>query len=209
LLSFCTKGIEIYENGFDPNTISRGLNQLRYALPNLVAQESRAQINVWNEEDLLINFICPILVTTADLYVLKSGLDLQDFQSASSLTDISNEVDALIAYQESGPHLYSYCDQVAQSTHKRYPEIKRRLEEVDHILKEIGKPRTTPSVEWYNEHFITASTRILVVRFSALDQIMKVVQSSVMNVRKSSQRIARLTADLKKRERHFVTIVPE
>ena len=32
--------IELYNNGFDPNSISRGLSQLRYGMPNLIIQEA-------------------------------------------------------------------------------------------------------------------------------------------------------------------------
>lgn len=35
----CNRGIELNTNGFDPNSISRGLSQLRYALPNLVVEK--------------------------------------------------------------------------------------------------------------------------------------------------------------------------
>src|SRR5207302_1232649 len=82
-LQICSKGIEIHSSGFEPNNILRGLSQLRYGLPNMIAQLMVAQINTPHEEELYIYFVCPILITTANLYILKTGLDLNAYFSAT------------------------------------------------------------------------------------------------------------------------------
>ena len=144
-LQYCTRGIELNKSGADLNTIPRGLHQLRYALPNLVAQEHQAQATVWNEEDLVISLVCPILVTTASLHILKSDLGLEDYQSASSLGEVAEEVDALVVYQEPGSQLYRYCERVAQALHKQHPEIELRLDEFKRILEPTKQERVLPS----------------------------------------------------------------
>lgn len=200
-LPYCNRGIEIHGSGADPNTILRGLNQLRYGLPNLVAQECANQIRTSNDEDLQISFICPILVTTANLYRLKTGIDLEAYQSATSLTDIADEVDALIAYQETGPDLYRYCETVAKKLHKQYPQILHRLDEAVALstpatpaelggLKVIPVGTTKPA---FDSHIVSERNRILVVRLQALEDVLSTVWEAVRKAEKSLKRIAALS----------------
>lgn len=208
-LRFCTHGVELYEQGVDPNAISHGLSQLRYALPNLVADECRMQVSILNEEDLSICFICPILVTTASLYILKFGLSLQAFQCASSLNDVAEEVDALVVHQAPGPQLLTYCHQIVRTIHLQHPEVKQRLEEIRAVSKPAEWQTVLPPTWHFNHYFTYITENILVVRFEALDQLLKKVHNSVLEAGKSAKRVAALSTDLKKRVAHVVPIAPK
>jgi len=107
-LDFCVKGIELHESDANTQSVSRGLHQLRWALPQLAAEIIRDQATTLHDEDSYIGYICPILVTTAPLYVLRTGLNINKFQKASDLKDIAENVDALIVYKERGPQLNAY-----------------------------------------------------------------------------------------------------
>lgn len=202
-LEYCTRGIELHKNGADLNAISRGLNQLRYALPNLVAQECRSQMLAWHEDDLVVSLICPVLVTTASLNVLKTGLTLDTFQAASSLDEVATEVDALIVYQEPGPHLLNYCRQIARILHKQYPDIRTRLDEFEQILGR-EKTKLLPSTWAFNEHFSSVTQNILVVHLDALDQFLANARESAFRVGKTAEQVASLSVDLEQRTRIIV-----
>lgn len=203
-LEHCTRGIELHSKGADPNTISRGLHQLRYAAPNLVSQECQAQLSVWNEVDLAISCICPILVTTASLHTLKPGLNLSAFQSAGSLDNIAEEVEALIVYREPGPQLHKYCSQQSQTLLTQGLEVRQRLEEFDGIMG--GNERVLPLTWALEDHFVSASKNILVVRLDALDHVLTIVRRSVSSAAESSKRVASLAIDLKERTRRIVPL---
>lgn len=172
----------------------------------MVAQEHRAQTTVWNEEDLVISFVCPILVTTASLHILKFGLGLEAFQSASSLDEVAEEVDALVVYQEPGPQLHRYCRQIVQALHKQYPEIKPRLDEFEQVLEPTKERRVLPSTWAFNDNFTSATSDILVVRLDALDSLLKAVRGSVEKAGGSVRRIATLAVDLEKRTKQVVPV---
>ncbi len=201
-LENCTKGIELHGKGVDPNGISRGLHQLRYAVPNLVAQEYRAQITTWNETDLAISCVCPILVTTASLHTLKLGLGLEAFQSAADLDDVATEVESLVVYQKPGPQLRRYCNEVSRTLHRQYPDIAQRLDEFE---KFMGTHRgVLPSTWTFNDHFTSATTNILVVRLDALDKTLDFLRNSVLEASRVKKRVATLSVDLVKRTKHIV-----
>jgi hypothetical protein len=115
-LQHCIRGTALIDSkGADPSKISNGLHQLRYATPRLTSSKLDRQLNVMrlpefgDDKYLLIEVICPILVTTASLYVLKHGLGMEDFYDMERLEDVADEVDALVVYQEEGPELDEYC----------------------------------------------------------------------------------------------------
>lgn len=204
-LLFCTRGVELHEKDFDPNSITRGLHQLRYALPDFVAQEALNQLSIWNKEDLEISLICPILVTTANIYVLKRGLGLDVFQSANDLGDVAEEVDALIVYQEPGPQLLAQCEKIARKLRELHPEIEQRLNEASQIL-DPGRSRFVPPASLFDDEFESACTRIVVVRFDKLDAMLSKIQGSVLEAGESIKEVVDIQIDLAKRERHIVPL---
>lgn len=118
-LPSCTRGIELNNTGFDPNTISHGLNQLRYGMPNLILQKITTNLDKQMPDKPQISLIGLILVTTADLYVLKPDLDLESYYLAENLNDVAEPVSHLVVLQERGPHLQEYCEHVIKNSIKR------------------------------------------------------------------------------------------
>ena len=109
-LPVCIKGIGLYSTGFDPHNISRGLNQLRYAMPSLILQELIYTQYPKDEVEHRQSFICLILVTTGQLYVLKSQQDLDAYHSAGAITDIAEQISSLIVKQDKSPDLQLYSE---------------------------------------------------------------------------------------------------
>lgn len=61
----CFKGVELLPNDATAQNIERGRSQLRYGIPQLAIHLSQTQMMTFHDEDLFVEFICPILVTTA------------------------------------------------------------------------------------------------------------------------------------------------
>ena len=121
-LRICRRGIALSPNGFDPNVITHALSQLYYGLPNFVIANLEPSLKVLGSNNHIC--ICPILVTTARLHVVKTGQSLDAFFSAKSLEDITDQVDALFVTQENGPMLTQYCEDLIWESLTRKSVIK-------------------------------------------------------------------------------------
>ena len=127
----CFKGVELYQNNANAQNIERGRPQLRYGIPWLAINLPETQMRNFHNEELYIEFNCPILVTTADLFVLNKGLSLKDFKNTNNIMDVAFEVPALILTNPYS-HLYTdYVDTISSDFHKRIPSTKERLEQID------------------------------------------------------------------------------
>jgi hypothetical protein len=202
-LLHCARGVELHSSGFDSNSIERGLSQLRYALPNLVAMRCSDQVNTWHEEDLYIQFIVPILVTTAQLFVLKQQIDIDTVHSANDLAEIAEEVPALIHYQSQTPDLEYYAGQIARQLYDRFPEVVTRLEEIDAICK-INESKALPITSKIDHKFEFVAQDILVVQLESLDNVLADICRGVRSVGSKLERVARLEVDLKSHTKRFV-----
>ena len=105
IVSFCCqyppamKGIELQERHGEAfeRDIRHAVNQLRYALPELVAEYAR-EANAGHPTDCLPFFILPLLVTNAPLRMLREKLTLHEVLAAKDLADISDVVEAVDLY---------------------------------------------------------------------------------------------------------------
>ncbi len=183
-LPVCTKGVGLYSNGFDPHNISRGLNQLRYAMPNLILQELIYTQYPEDEVEHRQSFICLILVTTAQLYVLKTRQDLDAYHSAGSITDIAEQVSSLIVKQDKSPDLQLYSQIVMK------PLVNLLMEGTDleggypmakHFSgKNLDRKTLANSLI---ERFIPKDTPVFVVNLDALDNVLESLQKDVLTMK--------------------------
>ncbi|MFL5690885.1 MAG: hypothetical protein ACJ795_03700 [Ktedonobacteraceae bacterium] len=154
-LKACSRGIVLTNTGSDPNSIAHGLNQLRYGMPNLIVDEMR----YGRDQTSPSYFICLLLVTTADLYILKPRQTLETYQVAQSLDDIAERVDALVVSQEIRPSLRQYFYQRLGSLRKT------------EFYAKIGKQRQSepPEPEVNPDDFIPEATEVIVVHLDAFE----------------------------------------
>jgi len=162
-IPICTRGIELHNNGFDPNIIFHGLNQLLYGMPNLIFQEANIvkhrsyRVNIGVDESI----IYLILVTTADLFVLKTNQSLEIYHTAKSLDDIAEKVDVLLVEQELGPNLQQYCEWLLA------PTIPSSIETDFRGMKKLILRELVPEV-----------FQVIVVNFDKLDDILSLTSES-------------------------------
>lgn len=182
-LPYCVKGVLLHSRGFDPKTIQHGLNQIKYAIPRLLETSIIIQITARQEEELNIHFLCPILVTTASLHVLKHQIDIDSIEHSSKFENISNTVDALVVLQTAGPELIDYSENIIERLSKAYPGVKKRLFEAWEIFKK-SKEKYLFDWDYFCGDIIHSSDRILVVNLYALKKQIKRLKRTLCNVGK-------------------------
>lgn len=106
---FCYKGTEIDANtgAIDFYPIQKGISQLQYALPRLICDYIEDRCDT--EKPDIPLFYCPILVTTADLMILKRDVTIEKVASSNSLMDIAKPTPYLFLYSDCGPDFKKHC----------------------------------------------------------------------------------------------------
>ncbi len=197
---FCTKGIELQSKNVNPNTISRGLNQIRYAVPQYMARINDSQSKAFHEEELRIEFLCPILVTTADIRILKRNLNIDDYLNSKDIDEISERVEILIHSKPKGPHLYQYTNQIIKNLFNNNNEIEERIK----ILQELKDNKSIfPDYlkgTWDIEFNIHSSVEnVFVISYSYLKKLISDIRSSISECGTTINNFARLNFDIEKR----------
>lgn len=179
-LPYCIKGIELHENDANPQSIERGLYQLKFAIPYLISSAISSQAVEKFDYDLNMHFICSILVTTATLFVLKDNICLDDIHNANSIDDIAFEVDALIEYQEPGPYLGKYVNKISTEMFESNSCIKERLDEFSPILKKEGmESHLIPNIKSLHSAIKSGTCQNLIVTYNAFDKYIEKIKSLI------------------------------
>jgi hypothetical protein len=198
----CYKGIELQTKDATAQNIEKGRHQLVYGAFGLAVHLSGVQMNMYHDEDLHIEFLCPILVTTADLYILKRGLRLEDFTKAKSHDDISTPAPALILTNPYS-HLFSdYSDSQLSALHNRKILIKSRVEQLEKLVNKITNeeegPVKIPGYLWFDWDIRDVATRVLVVNYKNFDAVIGKLRQSVVSASKSLTQVGHLQHDISK-----------
>ena len=195
----CPKGVEIHSNDATSQNIDRGRSQLVYGLPRLISHLAEGEIMKWNDVDLEIEMSCPMLVTTAGLFILKPGLSLESFLQAKDLADIAGQVPALILTTPYSHMFSDYADHVISDLHNKNPEIKKRLKELRDVSGQTDDFPEVPSNYSFDFFIRECVYRLLVVNYDALEQVVEVVHKTILKSARSLQRVGTLEKDMSKR----------
>jgi hypothetical protein len=166
-LPICNHGICLHNSGSDLNAITHGLDQLRYAMPNLVLQEAGKMQGFRVNIRLERSFACLILVATADLYVLKPDQNLEAYRSTKTLDDVAAQVDTLIVAQERGPSLQKYCEWLIDPS----SQDRRNRDYSDRI-----------TLDRHVDSFFPKVFQVVVVHFEALEKTIDMIKNSIVTV---------------------------
>lgn len=199
----CYKGIERHSKEATAQSIERGRSQLMYAIPRLAVHLLESQMLTFHDEDLFVDFICPLLVTTADLYVLKEGLNLSDFQNASAHDDIATEVPALILTNPYSHLFHSYTDKLISDMHMKKPAITERLEQLSELKNKLAGEEDDsriPAPFSFDWNIGELASRLLVINYKNLNSIYKLFRQTIVNASKSLTQVGILEKDLSKRK---------
>jgi len=106
----CYKGMEIDLKTGDINALiyTQGLSKLQNALPRLFSENIMTFLAGPVEENIPFLF-CPILLTTAPLYVMKKNISLEQIQAASEVKEVGTEVPFLVMRSDLSPGFKKIC----------------------------------------------------------------------------------------------------
>jgi hypothetical protein len=139
-IDYAYKGLEIHGNSATDHELTRGIQQLRYAMPGLVRQGIDFNFSP-HPSDTLCLFFTRILVTNAPLRMLLPRINIETIESANSIEDISMNVDTVILFSDYGP---DYEDHF-RSTFSENQEY--RLEWAHNIKERLKKQRKNLSYQ--------------------------------------------------------------
>ena len=130
------------------NGAKHGIFQLRFATPVFVQKKYENTLDHTHLDGRFINLSCGVLVTTADIRVVKPNLELKDFDLANDLDNVTELKEAVILNEKAGPQLQDFADSLADELIEKYPELEKRLMDIDKVLVgEEWKTRTAPDID--------------------------------------------------------------
>lgn len=200
----CYKGTEFdlsKSNAYD-SEIRHGVSQLQYALPRLITKNIVQQA-LSQPEDIFPFFVLPILVTTAELRVLRRGTTLAQVEGTRILEDITDKVPYLTLFNSFGSDFVEHAkrqfkDLANIANHTNVRDIEKRLRKSE-IYKNIKNMSTLDTKKLLDtvyefdlpsslgrklakgEHYelSTFCTQFLVCSFDALPEMLNQVKQVV------------------------------
>ncbi|MDX1367613.1 hypothetical protein [Pseudomonas sp.] len=181
-VGYCVSGVELMNNGGGNTDGARhGVFQLRYGMPVLLKNSYEHTLeHIWSA-GRYIDFICPILVTTADLRVIKPNLQLEHFTNADELDDVSELREAVILNESPGPQLQGFADSLAEELVNSRPDLAQRLAALDEVL--VGtewENRYAPDLDTIKRSFGHSAERVLIVNYKYLDSVLSKLEGALL-----------------------------
>ena len=138
------KGVEVKSDSANDKEIKRGIYQLRYALPYFF--EEKIDFNLLRNEFNIPFLVCPILITTADLYVLKKDCKVESVTKAEKVEDVATKVPYLVSFYPLGPDFLNHSQAIFKEFDEETP---KGVFEYFNGLRTFGNSWETP-VSIYN-----------------------------------------------------------
>lgn len=130
----CGKGIEILPSDSNPKTIEQAVQQLRFAVVAKAIDAIIHQVDGLLGSPTPLFVIVPMVVTTAELWRLKSGITVEDVRAADEIAAVADPHDLLVLWREP-----DNLDK-GHVTDRFYETLSEsQIEKLDSALKAIGK----------------------------------------------------------------------
>ena len=101
-IPFTYKGIEIHEGGAVEQDLRHAIQQLRYAVPLNIRQRIDFSMTT-NMNEVLPIFLANIIVTNAEIRILRDGLRIEHIEAADQISDISQPATHAVICSDYGP----------------------------------------------------------------------------------------------------------
>lgn len=116
----CSKGIEINSEGQNPKTITQGVNQLSYAMADIIVDGMYNQIEKLFGKTEMIFYDVPIIVTTANLYRIKDNVTIDLIKSTEDILEIATKEDCLTIDVSIGKDLERHNNKIFKNFITKY-----------------------------------------------------------------------------------------
>lgn len=147
-----SKGIEITNDGQNPKSITQAINQLSYGLSRNYLDAMISQLESNDGLEDMIYFHIPIIVTTANLYLLNENTSIDNIKESNNLEDIATKQKHLAINCETGKDLENYNKEIFNNLLKRFDKnyLKNRLEsdfdDVETLISVLSKHSCPSSI---------------------------------------------------------------
>jgi hypothetical protein len=110
-------GIEITPDSKNESGIKEGIYQLGYSVIHKIANDIQRDVITFRngKEVENISLYIPILVTTAELWLLKKGVTIAEIKQADNIEDVCEKTDLVIYHSEPGDELKKYNQSILYS----------------------------------------------------------------------------------------------
>lgn len=196
---YCFKGVKLHSSGCDTEVIERGFSQLIYAMPNLIRDCLIPQAREWNDEDLHICIICPILVTTSPLLILNDNIEFEKVQKAKDISEIATEKSVVLLHRRAGADLGKYARNLYHEIVSDI-DVKIRLAELNSLHKEPFEDYLGADFNMRINYLDSLNT-IIVVNYSAFEELIRLLTKTVHSSYSKLIRVGYLHKDIKERKR--------
>lgn len=180
-IGYCISGVELSPDGTgNTNGAKHGLFQLKFAMPEFLKNDYANGLEHTYYEGRFIDLSCAVLVTTADIRLIKKDINLDDFKSAEDLDAVTELKEAIILNETPGPQLQEFADSIAEDLFKKHPELNKRLEDIDKVL--VGKEwknRCAPDLDTIKRSIGYSAERILIVNHKFLEKTIKNLEKAI------------------------------
>ena len=180
-IGYCISGVELTNDGNgNTNGAKHGIFQLRFAMPVFVQKKYENTVGHTHSDGRFINLSCGVLVTTADIRVIKPNLELKDFDLANDLDSVTELKEAVILNEKAGPQLQDFADSLADELIEKHPELEKRLMDIDKVLVgEEWKTRIAPDIDTIKRSLGHSAERILIVNEKFLEKTIKNLEKTI------------------------------
>ncbi|MFD0975429.1 hypothetical protein [Salinimicrobium gaetbulicola] len=181
-IGYCINGVELTTDGNgNTNGVKHGVFQLKFAMPEFLKNDYENALKVSYSDGRFIDLSFAILVTTADIRLIKSNVTLDDFTSAENIEDVTNLKEAIILNERPGPQLQEFADSIADNFIKEHPDLEKRLSDIDDVL--VGKEwknRSAPDIDTIKRSIGYSAERILIVNYNYLEKTIKNLEKAIL-----------------------------
>jgi hypothetical protein len=177
------KGVEVNlaDGDVSDTNIKSGINQLRYALPDLIGHE------IWNSTighpiDSVPFIVVAILVTTAEIFVANDTFTMEAVKKAKSLEELADKEDFVVFYSIGGPDFDSHRNKVLLRFKTQYglSDKEPLLEERARVLNSEKSAflRRNPLADGFSsENF----THFVICSFDKLSHLIEQLKAATEN----------------------------
>lgn|SRR3989338_624949 len=158
----CGKGVELLAQDANPKSIEQCVQQLRFGLVDKVIDCIIHQADGLLGRPTPVFVLVPIIVTTAELWRLRSGVSIEDIRNAEELEEIAELKDLLIIHRDPD-------NQLKRHTQNAFTTCltAQHKERLDEALKKIGSPGYHNYVDFFSSYYPSLFVTIHYHRFEA------------------------------------------
>lgn len=169
-----SKGIEITSDGQNPKSITQAINQLSYGMSKQYVDSMIEHLESNNGIEDLIFYHIPIIVTTANLYLLNEDVSIDSIKKSNDINDIAKKQTDLIINCNIGKDLENYNYKMFSRLFERFDKsylkkrFKSKFDDIEMMISVLSRLHCPSSIYVVQHNSGTDSFKKL---FELIDEV--------------------------------------